>query len=132
RAPDPASAARLTVTQITAALKRAGRRGDLAGRARDIQAALRAPHLAQPAVITEACAASVQAQAAVITALNEQIKIMEGKVSGLFAATLMPGSTCPSPASGTSPAPASSASSATPPAGTPAPRPARTTPEPPR
>src|SRR5262249_6812088 len=84
RAPDPASAARLTVTQITAALKRAGRRGDLAGRARDIQAALRAPHLAQPAVITEACAASVQAQAAVITALNEQIKIMEGKVSGLF------------------------------------------------
>src|SRR5690348_513431 len=34
----------------------------------------------------------------------------------------MPGSTCPSPASGTSPAPGSSASSATPPAGTPRPR----------
>ena len=84
RAPDPASAARLTVTQITAALKRAGRRGDLAGRARDIQAALRAPHLAQPAVITEAYAASVQAQAAVITVLNGQVKIMEARVSGLF------------------------------------------------
>ena len=59
RAPDPASAAKLTTAQISAALKRAGRRGDLAQRARDIRAALRAPHLAQPAVITEAYAASV-------------------------------------------------------------------------
>jgi hypothetical protein len=84
RAPDPESAARLTVTQVSAALRRAGRRGDLAERARDIQAALRAPHLAQPAVIAEAYAASVQAAAAVITALNEQVKIMETKVSGLF------------------------------------------------
>jgi hypothetical protein len=84
RAPDPASAARLTVTQITAALRRARRRGDLAGRARDIQAALRTRHLAQPAVIAEAYAASVQAGAAVITALNGQIKVMEAKVSGLF------------------------------------------------
>jgi hypothetical protein len=84
KAPDPASAARLTVTQITASLKRAGRRGDLAQRARDIQAALRAPHLAQPAVITEAYAASVQAGAAVIMTLNQQVKTMEAKVSGLF------------------------------------------------
>jgi hypothetical protein len=84
RAPDPASAAKLTVTQITAALKRAGRRGDLAQRARDIQAALRTPHLTQPAVIAEAYAASVQAGAAVITALNAQVKIMEAKVSELF------------------------------------------------
>jgi len=84
KAPDPASAARLTAAQLTAALKRAGRRGDLAQRARDIQAALRAPHLAQPAAITEACAASVRAQAAVITALNEQARIMEAKVRELF------------------------------------------------
>jgi len=84
RAPDPASAAKLTVTQITAALKRAGRRGDLAQRARDIQAALRTPHLAQPAVIAEAYAASVQAGAAVITTLNAQVKVMETKVSELF------------------------------------------------
>jgi len=84
KAPNPESAARLTVTQVTAALKRAGRRGDLAQRARDIQAALRAPHLAQPDVTAEAHAASVQAAAAVITALNEQVKIMEAKVSGLF------------------------------------------------
>jgi hypothetical protein len=84
KAPDPDSAARLTVTQITAALKRARRRGRLDERARDIQAALRAPHLSQPAVIAEAYAASVQAGAAVIAALNEQCKVMEAKVSELF------------------------------------------------
>src|SRR5260370_41362542 len=84
KAPDPGSAARLTVAQVTAALRRAGRRGDRAQRARDIQAARRAEHLAQPDVITEAHAASVQAAAAVITALNEQVKIMEAKVSALF------------------------------------------------
>jgi Transposase/Transposase IS116/IS110/IS902 family len=83
RAPDPASAAKLAITQITAALKRAGRRGDLAQRARDIQGTLRARHLAQPAVIAGAYAASAQA-AAVITTLNEQVKVMEVKVSGLF------------------------------------------------
>ena len=84
KAPDPESAAKLTTAQITAALKRAGRRSDLPERARRIRAALRAPHLGQPEVITEAYAASVQAAAAVITALNEQIKIMEAKVSELF------------------------------------------------
>jgi hypothetical protein len=84
KAPDPESAARLTTAQITAALKRARRRGDLPQRARDIRAALRAPHLSQPAVITEAYAASVQAAAAVITVLNEQVKIMEAKVGELF------------------------------------------------
>jgi hypothetical protein len=84
KAPDPDSAARLTVTQITAALKRAGRRGRLDERARDIQAALRAPHLSQPAVIAGAYAASVQAGSAVIAALNEQCKVMEARVSELF------------------------------------------------
>jgi hypothetical protein len=84
RAPDPASAAKLTVTQIAAALKRAGRRGDLTARARDIQAALRAEHLGQPPVITGAYAAATQAQAAVIAVLNAQITIMEARVSELF------------------------------------------------
>ena len=84
KAPDPESAAKLTTPQIEAALKRAGRRGDRQERARQIRAALRAPHLGQPEVIAEAYAASVQAGAAVITALNEQVKIMEARVSGLF------------------------------------------------
>src|SRR5206468_1491414 len=73
KAPDPASAAKLTAAQITAALRRAGRRGDLAQRARDIQAALRAEHLAQPDVVAEAYAASVQAGAAVIAARNKHL-----------------------------------------------------------
>jgi Transposase/Transposase IS116/IS110/IS902 family len=84
KAPDPESAARLTTTQVAVALKRAGRRGDLQERAREIRAALRAPRLGQPEVIAEAYAASVQAGAAVITALNEQVKIMEAKVGDLF------------------------------------------------
>ncbi len=84
KAPDPESAARLTTAQVAAALKRAGRRGDLHERAREIRAVLRAPHLGQPGVIAGAYAASVQAGAAVIAVLNEQVKIMEAKVSGLF------------------------------------------------
>jgi hypothetical protein len=84
RAPDPAAAARLSVAQISAALKRAGRRGDLPARARGIQAALHAPQLAQPEVITEAHAAAVAAGAAVITVLNEQITVMEARVEALF------------------------------------------------
>ena len=47
RAPDPASAAKLTTAQISAALKRARRR-DIAAKAERIQAALRAAHLGQP------------------------------------------------------------------------------------
>jgi hypothetical protein len=84
KAPDPESAAKLSTAQIAAALKRAGRRGDLQERARQIRAALRAPHLGQPEVIAGAYAASVQAGAAVITALNEQVKIIEAKVSEIF------------------------------------------------
>jgi Transposase/Transposase IS116/IS110/IS902 family len=84
KAPDPASAAKLTTPQIAAALRRAGRRGDIQERARQIRAALRTGHLAQPDVIAEAYSYAVQSGAAVITALNEQVKIMEARVSGLF------------------------------------------------
>ncbi|MEV7908156.1 IS110 family transposase, partial [Streptomyces anulatus] len=48
KAPDPESAAKLTIRQITAALQRARRRG-VAGKAAAIQAALRTAHLGQPA-----------------------------------------------------------------------------------
>ena len=44
KAPDPAKAARLSVSQISAALKRARRR-DIPAKAAAIQAVLRAPHL---------------------------------------------------------------------------------------
>ncbi len=72
KAPDPASAARLTAAQISAALKRARRRG-IADKTARIQAALRTEHLSQPAVVNEAYAVSTRALAAVLVVLNEQV-----------------------------------------------------------
>ncbi len=83
KAPDPASAAKLTIGQISVALKRARRRG-IAGKAAEIQAALRAGHLGQPAVITTAYAASVRALAAILATLNEQVSALQGQVEDHF------------------------------------------------
>ena len=83
KAPTPAQAARLTITQISAALKRARRR-DVAAKAATIQAALRAQHLGQPQVVTAAYAVSVQALIAVLTVLNTQVKTLQGQVEAHF------------------------------------------------
>jgi transposase len=83
KAPDPAAAARLTMGQISAALKRARRR-NISGKAAQIQAALRAGQLGQPAVITAAYAASVRALAAVLVTLDEQVKTLQGQVEAHF------------------------------------------------
>jgi len=83
KAPDPASAAKLTISQISAALKRARRRG-ITGKAAAIQAALRAGHLGQPTVVTAAYAASVRALAAILVTLNEQITALQGQVEDHF------------------------------------------------
>ncbi|WP_435827732.1 IS110 family transposase [Nonomuraea dietziae] len=84
KAPDPVSAAKLTVGQISAALKRARRRGDLTARASEIQAALRAEHLGQPEVVTAAYAASVRAMVAVLAVIGEQVKALQGQVEECF------------------------------------------------
>jgi hypothetical protein len=83
KAPDPASAARLSRAQVTAALKRA-RRCHVADRAGEITAALRAPQLAQPAELTAAYAAAVAALTKVIAAFNGQIEVLEQQVSASF------------------------------------------------
>ena len=83
KAPDPASAARLSVNQISAALKRARRR-DVAAKATAIQAVLRAEHLGQPVVVTAAYAVSVRALVAVLVTLNEQVKALQGQVEASF------------------------------------------------
>jgi transposase len=83
RAPGPEAAAKLTAAQISAALKRA-RRHDVPARTQAIKDALRAPQLAQPAAITAAYAAAVQAAAAVLTTLNEQITRLEAQVEAHF------------------------------------------------
>jgi Transposase IS116/IS110/IS902 family/Transposase len=82
-APDPASAARLTTAQISAALKRA-RRHHVPERATQIQAVLRAPHLGQPDIVTAAYAASARALIAVLATLNEQVTTLQGQVEAYF------------------------------------------------
>jgi transposase len=83
RAPDPAAAAKLTATQVSAALRRA-RRHDVAAKAEAVKDALRVPQLAQPAAVTAAYAAAVQASAAVLITLNDQIKRLEAQVEAHF------------------------------------------------
>ena len=83
KAPDPARAARLTRAQVSAALKRARRR-DIPGKATAILAALRGEQLGQPPAVAAACAATVRSLIAVITVLNEQVKVLQGQVEADF------------------------------------------------
>nr|WP_281197200.1 IS110 family transposase [Nocardia altamirensis] len=83
KAPTPAQAARLTIAQISAALKRARRR-DIPAKAAAIQTTLRSEQLGQPEVVAEAYAASVQALLAVLGVLNTQIKTLQGQVEAHF------------------------------------------------
>jgi transposase len=82
-APDPASAARLSTSRISAALKRARRR-QIADKAQAIRAALRTEQLTQPGVVSAAYAATVRAQTAILTTLQEQIKTIQGQVEAHF------------------------------------------------
>jgi transposase len=83
KAPDPARAARLTRAQVSAALKRARRR-DITGKATAIMAALRSEQLAQPPAVAAAYAVTVRSLIAVITTLNEQVKVLEEQVRAHF------------------------------------------------
>src|ERR1700722_19026694 len=83
KAPEPARAALLTRAQVSAALKRAGRR-NIPERAPAILAALRSEQLTQQPALTAAYAAAVRALIAVITALNEQVKVLEQQVRDHF------------------------------------------------
>ncbi len=83
RAPDPASAARLTIGQISTVLKRARRR-NIADKAAAIQTALRAEHLGQPDVVTTAYAATTRAAVAVLATINEQITALQSQVDAHF------------------------------------------------
>ncbi len=83
-APDPASAAALSIQQITDALRRARRR-NRAAKAERIATALRGEQqLGQPEVVATAYAATVRAQAAILTVLNTQIEAMEEQVEEHF------------------------------------------------
>jgi transposase len=71
-APDPDQAARLSKSTIAAALRHANRR-NVDTRTAQIQAALRAPALRQPAAVQAAFAVIVAGEARLVTALNSEI-----------------------------------------------------------
>ena len=83
KAPDPTSAAKLTLSQIRAALKRARRR-DVDAKATRIQAALRGEQLGRAAVITTAYAVTTRSAVAVLATLDEQVKTLEKQVDVHF------------------------------------------------
>ena len=83
KAPDPESAARLTTSQITAALKRARRRG-IPAKAAAIAAALRGEHMRQPQPLASAYAATISSLTVIIAALNGEIAKMERQVTECF------------------------------------------------
>jgi transposase len=83
KAPDPGSAARLTITQITAALRHARRR-EVAAKAAKIHSALRSRQLRQPEAVTAAYAATVRSQVAILVTLNAQIEAMEEQLETHF------------------------------------------------
>jgi Transposase/Transposase IS116/IS110/IS902 family len=83
KAPEPGPAARLTRAQVSAALRRAGRRA-IADKTDAILAALRSQQLGQPPVLTAAYAATVRSLIAVITTLNQQVKTLQGRVEANF------------------------------------------------
>jgi transposase len=83
RAPDPARAARLSRSKITAALTRARRR-DPEAKAETIQAVLRAPALRQAAQLEAAYAAIVSSHVRLITRLNGEIAELQAVVAEGF------------------------------------------------
>jgi transposase len=83
KAPDPASAARLSLNQIRAALKRAHRR-HVDDKAARIQTMLRAEYLGRPEPINVAYAVTTRSAVAVLTTLVEQIKALDKQVDAHF------------------------------------------------
>lgn len=83
-APDPASAAALSVEAIEAALNAAGRH-HRAAKAEQIAAALRAEQLGQPPLVARAYAVTVRAQVAILSVLNTQITDMQEQVEAHFS-----------------------------------------------
>jgi transposase len=84
KAPTPAAATKLTIAQITAALKKAGRRGDVPGRAAAVQAALRTEQLGQSDIVAGAYAATVRSGVAILQTLNTEIASLESEVEAYF------------------------------------------------
>ena len=83
KAADPASAAQLSLPTIKAALKHARRR-KIDQRAHRIQTVLRRERLSQPDPVALAHAAEVRSLVAVLTTLDEQIRVLAEQVDAYF------------------------------------------------
>lgn len=84
RAPDPVTAAGLTLAQLRAALRSGGRRRNLEVTAAKIAPALRAEQLQAPAAVTAAYRTVVTAQVGVLAALNTQLEQLEAQLHQSF------------------------------------------------
>jgi len=84
KAPTPTQGAALTITQITAALKKGGRRRNLERRATEIHTHLRAPQLETSATVAVAFGATTQATVAIIAEFNTQIGVLETELGTHF------------------------------------------------
>ncbi len=84
-APTPERARLLSRSKIEAALRRGGRQLNVESRAEKIQAALRAEHLTQPAMVADAYGAIVESLVKVIAAHNTQIAELEEVLEAHFA-----------------------------------------------
>lgn len=83
KAAEPGLAARLSISQIRAALKRANRR-DIDAKAARIQAVLRGEQLTRPAVLNAAYAATTGSAVRVLAILREQISTLQAQVDAHF------------------------------------------------
>jgi transposase len=84
KAPTPAAGARLTIGQISAALKRGGRQRNIDRRAREIHDALRTEQLRAPDPVVDAFAATTIAAVGIIAELNRQITKLERSLADHF------------------------------------------------
>ena len=84
RAPDPVTAARLTLSQIKAVLRAGGRQRNLDVTAERIQTVLRTQQMRAPAAVASAYASVVTAQTGVIAALNTQLAALEAQLEQSF------------------------------------------------
>ncbi|GIM66833.1 IS110 family transposase [Planomonospora venezuelensis] len=83
-APTPARGRRLTRTQITAALRRGGRRRYLVQRTEDIHTSLRSEQLEQPPLVADAFGASVAALVGVLSASIQATTTLEQELEASF------------------------------------------------
>lgn len=85
-APTPERGKRLSVSAITAALRRGGRKRYFEHRAREIRLALRSEQLVVPDGLADAYGASVAASVAIIAEMTRQIAALETQLTANFGA----------------------------------------------